>query len=753
MTVDPAQAAGSADYEGKTYYFCSTHCLQQFRADPRRYLHQGVKEPMPVPSPGTGPVEYFCPMDPEVLSDRPGPCPKCGMALQPRTPLAHEMPDPELQDMTRRFWVGLLLGLPVFVIDMAGMIGLHLLGPTASGLLQAVLCTGVVFYAGLPIFSRAWTSLLNRSLNMFSLIALGVGAAYLNSLFVVVLALIRTGGLSEEVTHHTYFESAATITVLVLLGQVLELRARKLTSEAVRKLLGLAPKTARLVLPGGREDDVPLELVQVGDLLRVRPGEKVPVDGVVQEGASAVDESMVSGEPIPLEKGPGTKVIGGTLNGTGTFVMRAERVGADTMLAQIVRLVAEAQRSRAPVQKIVDRVSAVFIPAVLLVALATFFLWGIFGGEAGWRSGLVHAVAVLIIACPCALGLATPMALMVGLGRGAEVGVLVRNAEALQALATADTLLLDKTGTLTEGKPTLNHAEPGPGFSAEEVLRLAASLERGSEHPLAAVFVRAAEQKGLGLPAVSEFRGVPGRGVTGTVEGRRLVLGNARLFQEEGIDLGPLAARGDALRGEGETVMFQAVDGRAAGVFGVTDPIKSSAPAALEEIRQEGLYVGMVTGDGRATAEAVARKLGIREVFAEVLPGEKKNTVERLQKEGRRVAMAGDGINDAPALAQANVGIAMGSGTDVAMESAGITLVGGDLRGLVRARRLSRATLRNIRENLLLALLYNVLLIPVAAGILIPFGGVDISPVWAGAAMSLSSLSVIGNALRLRRAG
>jgi Cu+-exporting ATPase len=752
MTVDPAHAAGSADYEGKTYFFCSTHCLQQFRTDPRRYLHQGVKEPMPIPPPGAGPVEYFCPMDSDVVSDRPGPCPKCGMALQPRTPLPEEAPDPELQDMTRRFWVGLLLALPVFVLDMAGMAGLHPLGPTENGLLQAVLCTGVVFYAGLPIFSRAWTSLRNRSLNMFSLIALGVGAAYLNSVYEVASALILRGGLTDAVTHHVYFESAATITVLVLLGQVLELRARKMTNEAVRKLLGLAPKTARLVLPGGREEDVPLKLVQVGDLLRVRPGEKVPVDGAVQEGASAVDESMVSGEPLPVEKGAGAKVIGGTLNGTGTFVMRAERVGADTMLAQIVRLVAEAQRSRAPVQKIVDRVSAVFIPAVLLIALAALLLWGMFGGATGWREGLVHAVAVLIIACPCALGLATPMALMVGLGRGAEVGVLVRNAEALQALATADTLLLDKTGTLTEGKPTLKDVEPAPGFSPDESLRLAAGLERGSEHSLAAVFVRAAEERGLTLAPVSDFRSLPGRGVTGTVEGRRLALGNARLFQEEGIDLGPLAARGDALRGEGETVMFLAVDGRPACAFGVTDPIKSSAPVALEALRREGLLVGMVTGDSPATAEVVARKLGIREVFAEVLPGEKKSIVERLQKEGRRVAMAGDGINDAPALAQADVGIAMGGGTDVAMESAGITLVGGDLRGLVRARRLSRATLRNIRENLLLALLYNVLLIPVAAGILVPVG-VDISPVWAGVAMSLSSLSVVGNALRLRRTG
>jgi Cu+-exporting ATPase len=753
MTVDPAHAAGSASFEGQKYFFCSPHCVQQFQADPRRYLLQGKKEPMPAPAaPGSG-VEYFCPMDPEVVSDKPGACPKCGMALQPRTPTAEEGPDPELRDMTRRFWVGLLLGLPILVLDMAGMFGLYLLAPTASGILQAVLGTAVVFYAGWPIFQRAWISVVNRSPNMFTLIALGVGTAYAASLAAVLLALFRTGALSAHVLHDVYFESAAMITVLVLLGQVLEMRARRLTNSALRKLLGLAPKTARLVLPGGREEDVPLELVQVGDLLRVRPGEKVPVDGVVQEGSSAVDESMISGEPLPVEKQQGAKVIGATLNGTGTFVMRAERVGSDTMLAQIVRLVAEAQQSRAPVQRLVDQVSAVFIPAVLLIALAALLVWGLFGREAGWLNGLLHAVAVLIIACPCALGLATPMALMVGLGRGAEIGVLIRNADAMQALATADTLLLDKTGTLTEGKPTLNHVEPSSGFTADEVMQLAASLERGSEHPLAAVFVRAAEQKSLPLHEVRDFRGVPGHGVTGAVDGRRLVLGNARLFEEERIDLGPLATRADTLRGEGETVMFLAADGRPAGVFGVTDPIKATAPEALAALRQEGLRITMATGDNRATAQVVARRVGIEEVFAEVLPGEKKNLVERLQKEGRRVAMAGDGINDAPALAQADAGIAMGGGTDVAMESAGITLIGGDLRGLVRARRLSRAILRNIRENLLLALLYNVLLIPVAAGILEPLGGGSISPVWAGAAMSLSSLSVVGNALRLRRAG
>jgi Cu+-exporting ATPase len=752
MSVDPAQAAASASFEGITYYFCSAYCEKQFRADAHRYVHQGKKEAMPAPTTGAG-VEYFCPMDPDVVSDRPGACPKCGMALQPRNPLAEEGSDPELLDMAQRFWVGLLLGLPVFVLEMAGMVGLHLLNPTLNGILQAVLTSAVVFYAGWPIFHRARASLVNRSLNMFTLIALGVGTAHIYSLVTVLLALFRSGGLTAEEVHHIYFESAAMITILVLLGRVLELRARKLTNAALRKLLGLAPKTARLVLPNGREEDVPLELVQVGDLLRVRPGEKVPVDGDVREGKSAVDESMISGEPLPVEKGPGAKVIGATLNGNGTFVMRAEHVGSDTLLAQIVRLVGEAQRSRAPVQRLVDRVSAFFIPTVLFVALVTLVAWGAFGGTTGWLSGLLHAVAVLIIACPCALGLATPMALMVGLGRGAEIGVLIRNADALQALATADTLLLDKTGTLTEGKPTLSHAEPAPGFTAGEVLQLAASLERGSEHPLAAVFVRAADERQLPLREVHDFRGIPGHGVSGTVDGRRLLLGNARLFVEEKIVLADTAARADVLRGDGETVMFLAADGVTAGVFGVTDPIKPSTPEALATLRQEGIRLAMVTGDSRATAEVIARRLGVTEFFAELLPAGKKDLVQRLQTEGSRVAMAGDGINDAPALAQANVGIAMGGGTDVALESAGITLIGGDLRGLVRARRLSRATLRNIRENLLLAMLYNVLLIPVAAGILVPAGWGSISPVWAGVAMSLSSLSVVGNALRLRRAG
>ncbi len=753
MTVDPAHAAGSATFEGQTYFFCNPSCKQRFEADPHKYLHQGVKEAMaPVPPP-TGLVEYFCPMDPEVVSDRPGACPKCGMALQPRTPMAEEGPDPELRDMTRRFWVGLLFGLPLFALDMAGMFGSPLLPPAPDVILQTLLGSAVVIYSGWPIFQRAWNSLVFRSLNMFTLIALGVGVAYLSSLTAVVTALLRWDGITAHLRHQVYFESAAMITVLVLLGQVLELRARKMTNAALRKLLGLAPKTARLVLPGGREEDVPLELVQVGDLLRVRPGDRVPVDGSVREGASAVDESMISGEPIPVEKGQGARVIGGTQNGTGTFVMRAEHVGSETMLAQIVRLVGEAQRSRAPVQRLVDRVSAVFIPVVLVIAVAAFLLWGWFGGENGWVSGLLHAVAVLIIACPCALGLATPMALMVGLGRGAELGVLVRNAEALQALAGADTLLFDKTGTLTEGKPTLNRVEPQPGFSEEEVIRLAASLERGSEHPLAAVFVRAAEAKHLALAAAHDFRTVPGQGVVGNVEGHRLILGNARLFGEEKIDTSPLAERGDALRRDGETVMYLAVDGRPAAAFGVTDPVKRTTPEALADLRHEGFRLAMVTGDARATAEAVARRLAIDDCFAELLPAEKKALVERLQREGRRVAMAGDGINDAPALAQADVGIAMGGGTDVAMESAGITLIGGDLRGLVKARRLSRATLRNIRENLWLAFLYNAVLIPVAAGILEPVAGISISPVWAGVAMSLSSLSVVGNALRLRGAG
>ncbi|HXG08883.1 MAG TPA: heavy metal translocating P-type ATPase [Gemmataceae bacterium] len=788
MTVDPATARASYVHEGQTYYFCCPSCKQRFEADPQRYLapapappapapaapgavytcpmHPEVREDHPAACPlcgmGLEPVggappatklEYVCPMHPEVVSDHPGTCPKCGMALEPRTVMLEEGPDPELTDMSRRFAIGLVLSLPLLVLAMGEMVpglpGRHLLEAVPSWV-QLVLATPVVFWAGWPFFVRAAASIVHRSLNMFTLIALGVGAAYFYSLAAVLLAPteflpagFRMHG-KPDAPPMLYFESAAVITVLVLLGQVLEIRARSRTSAAIRRLLGLAPRTARVVRPDGGEDDVPLEAVKPGDLLRVRPGEKVPVDGVVTEGRSAVDESMISGEPIPVEKEPGSRLLGGTVNGTGTLLMRAERVGSDTLLAHIVRMVSEAQRSRAPVQRLVDRVSAYFVPAVLLVALLTFAAWAVWGGEGRLAQALANAVAVLIIACPCALGLATPMAIMVGTGRGAESGVLFRNAEALEILQKADTLIVDKTGTLTEGKPRLVDIEPAAGFSADELLRLAAGLERGSEHPLAAAIVKGAEAKGLPPAEARDFQAVTGKGVVGVVEGRRVALGNAALLADQGIRVDALQPRLEALRAEGQTVMLAAVDGRLAGLLAVADPIRDTSPEAIQQLHAEGLRIIMVTGDSRTTAEAVARRLGIDEVIAEVLPQDKGAVVKRLQEEGRIVAMAGDGINDAPALAQAHIGIAMGTGTDVAMESAGVTLVQGDLRAIVRARRLSRATMRTIRQNLFLAFIYNTLSIPIAAiGIL--------TPVLASAAMSLSSLSVVGNSLRLRR--
>jgi P-type Cu+ transporter len=739
MRVDSEHAAASTVHEGKPYYFCHPSCLRKFQADPGRYL---APAPLPAPAgpqppPAAPPdtkIEYTCPMHPEVVSAEPGACPKCGMALEPRTLLLEEGPSPELADMSRRFWLGLVLGLPTFVLAMGHMLLGRPLIPShaVSGWLQALLATAVVWYCGWPFFQRAWVSVINRSPNMFTLIALGVGAAYFYSL----VGVLRGG--------EAYFESAAAIIVLVLLGQVLELRARGQTTSAIRRLLGLAPKTARLHLPDGREEDVPLELVQPGDVLRVRPGEKVPVDGVVTEGRSAVDESMVTGEPMPVEKGPGAKVIGGTVNGNGSVLMRAEHVGADTLLARIVRLVSEAQRSRAPVQRLVDQVASFFVPAVLAAAVLTFAGWAIWGGEGGATRGLINAVAVLIIACPCALGLATPMAIMVGTGRGAELGILIKNAEALETLHRADTLVVDKTGTLTEGKPRLVTVEPAEGQSAEELLRLAAGLERGSEHPLASAVVKGAEERGVQPAPASDFRALPGKGVVGTVEGKAVLLGTPALLAENGINADALRPRVEALRAQGQTVLLLAVDGRPAGLLGVADPIRASTPEAIRALHAEGLRIVMLTGDSRATAEAVARQLGIDEVHAEVLPQEKYAVVRRLREEGRVVAMAGDGVNDAPALAEAQVGIAMGSGTDVAMESAGVTLVRSDLRALVQARRLSRATMRNIRQNLFLAFVYNTLSIPVAAlGLL--------SPIWASAAMSLSSLSVVGNSLRLRR--
>jgi Cu+-exporting ATPase len=734
MSVDPATAPASVQYEGKTYYFCNPSCARKFEAEPARYLSGStVPEPIqpPTPPPG-GRVEYVCPMDPEVLSDRPGSCPKCGMALEPRTVAADERPNPELVHLTRRFVIGLVLTVPLFALHWFDV---H--EYPALMWLQLGLATPVVFWCGLPFFRRAVDSVVRVSTNMFTLIGLGVGAAYIYSLAALVFPHV--------LGHDVYFESAAVIVVLVLLGQILELRARAQTSAAVRHLVGLTPTTARLVGPGGMESDVPLELVQVGDLVRVRPGERVPVDGVVTEGRSAVDEAMISGEPVPVEKAPGEKVIAGTINGTGTLVVRAERVGSETLLAHIVRLVSEAQRSRAPVQRLVDRVARVFVPAVLLVSLATFAVWAWAGnGEDRWTNALRPAVAVLLIACPCALGLATPMAVMVGIGRGAEQGVLIRDAAALEVLHRADTLIVDKTGTLTEGKPRVQVVEAAPGFAEAELLQIAASVERASEHPLAAALVQAAKDKGVAPSDVTEFRATPGKGVTGTVSGRRAVVGADQLLAENGATTETVAGRVETLRRDGHVVLFVAVDGRYAGLIAVTDPIRPTTPEAFSLLHADGLRIVMVTGDNRLTAQAVARQVGVDEVIAGVLPAEKADVVARFQQEGHVVAMAGDGVNDAPALAKADVGIAMGTGTDVAIESAGITLVKGDLRGIARARRLSRFTLAAIRQNLFLAFVYNILAIPLAAvGLL--------SPIIAGAAMSLSSLSVIGNSLRLRR--
>jgi Cu+-exporting ATPase len=746
MTVDPATAAGSLEHDGRRYFFCSTHCLARFQADPRQYLGGAAAPPAPAAAPSGSRVEYFCPMDPEVISDRPGACPKCGMALEPRVLTAEEGPNPELVDMTRRFWVGLALTVPLLVVAMTPIL------PPWSGLpwLELVLATPVVLWCGWPFFQRAWVSVVQRSPNMFTLIALGVAAGYLYSLVATVApwlfpAEVRQGGhMHAEGTVPVYYETAATITVLVLLGQVLEIRARSRTSAAIRKLLGLAPRTARVVRGDGREEDVPLEQVRPGDLLRVRPGEKVPVDGVVTEGRSAVDESMMSGEPMPVEKDAGSRLIGGTVNGTGALLMRAERVGSDTLLAHIVRMVSEAQRSRAPIQRLVDRVARYFVPAVLVVSVLTFVLWlGLDRSPDRLAHALVNAVAVLIIACPCALGLATPMAIMVGTGRGAETGVLIKNAEALEVLHRADTLVVDKTGTLTEGRPRLAAVEAAPGFTTQDVLRLAAGLELASEHPLATAIVKGAEERGIALGEARDFESVPGKGVVGKVDGRPVVLGNVALLTGHGIDTVDLLPRIDDLRKQGQTVMLAGVDGRLAGLVGVADPVRASTPEAIRALHDDGLRLIMLTGDSKTTAETVARRLAIDEVIAEVLPQDKIEVVRRLQRDGHVVAMAGDGVNDAPALAQANVGLAMGTGTDVAMESAGVTLVHGDLRAIARARRLSRATMRNIRQNLFLAFVYNILAVPLAAVGLI-------SPVLASAAMTLSSLSVVGNALRLR---
>ena len=741
MDVDLGTASAKCNYNNSTYYFCNPRCRDKFQADPEKYL--GGKRP---PAPAAAGAVYTCPMDPEVRQAGPGTCPKCGMALEPLAVEAAEAPNPELVDMSRRFRICAALSLPILIVAMTEMfLPAGFLPPRAVTWMQLILATPVVLWGGWPFFARLWASLRNRSPNMFTLIGIGTGTAYGYSL---VAALFPSGLPASFRGHHgqpaVYFEAAAVIVTLVLLGQVLELRARSRTSSAIRALLGLAPPVARLLREGG-EQDVPLEQVRPGDRLRVRPGEKVPVDGVVVEGGSSVDESMVTGEPIPVEKAPGCRVTGGTVNGTGGFVMRAERVGADTLLARIVRMVSEAQRSRAPIQRLADVVSSYFVPAVVLVAVATFVVWATIGPQPRMAYALVNAVAVLIVACPCALGLATPMAVMVGTGRGATAGVLIKNAEALESLEKVDTLVLDKTGTLTEGRPRLVSVAPAAGFQEQELLRLAASLERASEHPLAAAIVAGAARRGIELAPVGDFQSFTGKGVAGTVDGKRVALGNRAL-----VDPGPLAERAEALRREGQTVVFVAVDGQAAGLLGVADPIKDSAREAIRLLHQDGLRLVMLSGDSRTTAEAVARELGIDEVHAEVLPEQKGDVVGKLQAEGRAVAMTGDGINDAPALARARVGIAMGTGADVAIESAGITLVQGDLRGIVRARRLSRATMRNIRQNLFFALVYNVVGVFVAAGALYPALGLLLSPMLASAAMTFSSVSVISNALRLK---
>lgn len=755
MTVDEARAAGRSEHAGQRYFFCGASCLAKFRTDPDRYVQRG-QTPVPTsPKRHAQDIEYTCPMHPEVRQMGPGTCPKCGMALEPLAISAEQEDNPELRDMTRRFWVGVALTVPVLLAAMADFIPSHPLEQLAAARVwiwfELIVATPVILWGGWPFFVRGWQSLVNRSLNMFTLIALGVGVAYAYSLITTLLPGIFPESFRDESGGvAVYFEAAAAIVTLVLLGQVLELRARSQTGAAIRALLGLAPKTARLIRDDGSEADVPLDQVQVGFRLRVRPGEKAPVDGVVLEGTSSIDESMISGEPIPVEKKPGDRLTGATVNGTGSLIMRAERVGADTLLAQIVRKVAEAQRSRAPIQKLADTVAGYFVPVVVGIAILTFLIWAIAGPSPRMAHALVNAVAVLIIACPCALGLATPMSIMVATGKGATMGVLFRNAEAIEFLRKVDTIVLDKTGTLTEGKPRLVSVKTAPGFDEERLLLLAASLERASEHPLAAAIVAGAETRGIKLSATEAFESVTGKGVNASVDGAQVALGNRKLMDDVQVNVEALVDSAESMRADGQTVMFVAVDGKAAGLIGVADPIKQTTPEAIRQLHAEGIRVVMLTGDSRTTAEAVARKLGIDDVIAEVLPEDKSNEVKRLQQEGRFVAMAGDGINDAPALAQAQVGIAMGTGTDVAMESAEVTLVKGDLTGILRARRLSRATMSNIRQNLFFAFVYNALGVPIAAGALYPFFGLLLSPMIAAAAMSFSSVSVVGNALRLR---
>ncbi len=749
MAVDPAKTAHHAEHAGHPYHFCSTGCRTKFVADPTRYL----SEPKPVEAPA-GTI-WTCPMHPEVRQDHPGACPICGMALEPAEVGIDDGPSPELLDMTRRFKIGLVLALPVLVLEMGGQTfpALHHIVPMRLSIwIQMFLATPVVLWAGWPFFVRGWASILTRNLNMFTLIAMGTGVAWAYSM-VAALApgLFPPAFRNADGSVAVYFEAAAVITVLVLLGQVLELRARERTSGAIKALLGLAPKNARRLLPDGSEEEVSLETIAVGDRLRVRPGEKVPVDGSVEDGRSSLDESMVTGESMPVTKAKGDTVIGGTLNQTGALIIAATKVGRDTMLARIVQMVAEAQRSRAPIQRMADQVSGWFVPVVIGIAVLAFAGWGIWGPEPRFAYGLVAAVAVLIIACPCALGLATPMSIMVGVGRGAGLGVLIKNAEALERMEKVDTLVVDKTGTLTMGHPAVTAIVPAEGHSEEDVLRLAAAVEQASEHPLALAIVEAAKARNLVLAQVGEFDSPTGRGAIGTVEGKRIVLGNARFLTEQNIDTSSLASAADELRREGATAIFVGIDGQAGGAIAIADPVKPTTPEALDALRREGIRVVMLTGDNRTTAEAVARKLGIDEVEADVLPDQKSAVVARLKSEGRVVAMAGDGVNDAPALAAADVGIAMGSGTDVAIESAGVTLLKGDLNGIVRARKLSQATMSNIRQNLVFAFIYNAAGVPVAAGLLYPVFGILLSPMIAAAAMALSSVSVVTNALRLNR--
>jgi len=807
MTVDEQQAADQVDHGGKTYYFCSRGCAVRFRSNPGRYLsggaeakhmahdsqapsqppaelysigatpsedaintcpmHPEVRQQGPgscpecgmalepeSPRPAEGRVEYTCPMHPEIVRLAPGSCPICGMALEPRTVVAEET-NPELVDMQRRFWVSAALTVPLVVVAMSRMFfaaELHawLLG-RAMPLVEFALATPVVLWGGWPFFVRMGRSIVNRSPNMFTLIGIGTGTAYVHSTVAAFFPQVFPESFRSHGEVDLYFEAAAVIVTLVLLGQVLELRARSQTGAAIRALLGLTPKTARRVTPGHDDQEIPLDHVHVGDLLRVRPGEKIPVDGVLAEGSSFVDESMITGEPIPVEKKADDRIIGGTVNGTGAFIMRAERVGSETMLAQIVKMVAQAQRSRAPIQRLADRVAAYFVPAVLLVAVVTFIAWSMLGPEPRFAYALINSVAVLIIACPCALGLATPMSIMVAVGRGASTGVLVKNAEALELMEKVNVLVVDKTGTLTEGKPRLVSVTPLAGWDESELLRIAASLEQASEHPLAAAIVHGTQQRGISLSEVKDFHSITGKGVEGRIDGRTVTVGNRFMLDNTAGAEGDLTERAEQLRRDGQTVMFVAIDGKIAGLLGVADPIKESSMEALRMLREEGLQIVMVTGDSGTTAQAVAKKLGIERVEAEVLPEHKVQVVKRLKSEGRIIAMAGDGINDAPALAEAHVGIAMGTGTDVAMESAGITLVKGDLRGIVRSRRLSEAAMRNIRQNLFFAFVYNALGVPVAAGVLYPLVRLLLNPMIAAAAMSLSSVSVIANALRLRK--